>query len=240
MKKSFESLCSSRQWHLEFRDSGTEDWSRFWVLDGLEANVSNDAQGMTFSGGPKQDNSSHGVLWTKQRFKGDMRIKFTMTRLDEINRFVNILYFQANGIGTEDAPLDIHRWPEQRNIPYMATYFEKMDLLHMSYAAFDNENDDPDDYIRVRRYPVTPDRSFDEIEVEPTIYNTGLYKTGESYEMEVIKTRSDLALRVNGAGQELYQHWDISGVAPVHDGPFGIRHMHKKVTRYRDVEIYTA
>ena len=240
MKEAFESLRSSREWNLELSDAGTGDWSQLWVLDGLEASVSNDSEGMTFSGGPKQADSSHGVLWSQQRFVGDMRVKFTMTRLDEINRFVNILYFQANGIGSADAPLDIHRWREDRKIPSMATYFEKMDLLHMSYAAFDNENDDPENYIRIRRYPVTADRSFDEIEVEPTIQDTGLYESGVPYEMEVIKTSSDLVLRVSGPEKELYQHWDISTVAPVSDGPFGFRHMHKKVTRYRDIEIYTA
>ena len=240
MKDRFEALRDSRTWNMELSDAGDGDWHDHWLLDGKEATIHNAPDGMTFAAGPKQHDSSHAVLWTKQRFAGDMRVCFTMTRLDEINRFVNILYFQAKGLGTVESPLDIHSWGDQRTIPAMATYFKGMDLLHMSYAAFGNDNDEADDYIRIRRYPVTPERSFDEIEVEPTIFNTGLFLTGISYEMEVIKTGTDLALRVTGPEQELYQHWDISSVAPVNDGPLGIRHMHKKVTRYKDIRVYTA
>lgn len=240
MKKQFENLLKNRHWKLELKDSCTNDWNEHWVIDGKEAKISHNSEGMTFAAGPNQNDASHAVLWTKQRFKGDMRVKFIMTRLDDINRFVNIMYFQANGIGTIGAPKDIHLWREERLTPSMSTYFTKMDLLHISFAAFGNDNDEADDYIRVRRYPVTPERSFDEIEVEPTIFNTNLFESNAENEIEVIKTSKDLAMIVTGKDKELFQHWDISKVSPLEEGPFGFRHMHKKVTRYKNIEIYTS
>lgn len=240
MKEKFENLKNQYTWQLELEDSGSGNWTQNWFLDGEEARIDNTDEGMVFAAGPKQEDSSHAVLWTKQRFQGCMRVQFTMTRLDTINRFVNILYFQANGIGTKEAPKDIHSWREDRKIPYMATYFQKMDLLHMSYAAFDNAQDLDEDYIRIRRYPVTKERSFDQIEVEPTIFNTNFFKPNQACEMEVIKSNTDIAIRITGENKELYHHWDISSVDPVTEGPLGIRHMHQKITRYQDIKVFTA
>ncbi|MCJ8332450.1 MAG: hypothetical protein HRT89_09985, partial [Lentisphaeria bacterium] len=194
-----------------------------------------------FTAGPDaEDHNCHAVLWSKKSFAGTMKVSFEFTRLDSINRFVNIIYFQANGTGEGPYQKDIHAWQELRKTPFMKTYFENMDLLHVSFAAFGNDNDDPEDYIRVRRYPVRQDRSFDQIEVEPTIFNTDLFLPNKTVELCFIKTQNDLALEITGGESPFYHHWDLSGVDPTFNGPIGIRQMWQKCSKYKNIKIFTA
>jgi len=130
-------------------------------------------------------------------------------------------------------------WGEKRSVPLMKTYFQNMNLLHISYAAFGNKNDDDDNYLRVRRYPVTEDRTFNEIEVEPTIEKTGLFQAGILHKMCFVKTKDKLALRIKTEEAELYHIWDTSKVAPPDSGPLGIRHMWTKCSLYKDIKIYS-
>ncbi len=221
-------------------DSGNGCWRDNWTLDGHRARIANTEDGMVFESGPvRGDHACNAVLWTKKSFSGDLKVSFEFTRLDTVNRFVNIIYFHANGIGKGPYEKDIHKWKHLRNIPYMRTYFQYMDMLHVSYAAFDNENDEPEDYIRVRRYPVREDRDFHQMEVDGTVFNTGLFKPGISYKMTWIKTEKDLALEIKGDNKEVHHYWDISTVEPTFNGPIGIRHMHQKCSRYKNFEIFT-
>ena len=86
------------------------------------------------------------VLWTKQSFKGDLKIEYDYTRLDNETRCVNILYIQATGSGEEPYVKDITEWNELRRVPAMKMYFDHMHAYHISYAAWRG------DYIRGRRY----------------------------------------------------------------------------------------
>jgi len=224
---------------LALEDDGTGDWRDNWGLDGERAVIRNTPRGMVFSAGPvARDNASHAVLWTKKSFSGDMKVEFDFTRLDTINRYVNILYFHAQGIGGEYGQ-DIHTWADRREIPYMKTYFEKMNLLHISYAAFGNANDEEENYLRVRRYPVTPERSFHEIEVEPTIEDTGGFQPGVLHRMCFVKTADKLGLRIETETGGLHHIWDTASVAPPQFGPLGIRHMWTKCSRYHNLRIYS-
>ncbi|MHC4872898.1 MAG: hypothetical protein ACYTFY_13735 [Planctomycetota bacterium] len=224
---------------IVLKDSGTGNWQDNWVVDGYRADIRNTPEGMVFSAGPERgDNSCHAVLWSKKSFSGSMKVEFDFTRLDTINRFVNILYFHAQGVGG-DYVEDIHSWSDKRCIPFMKTYFENMNLLHISYAAFGNQNDDDDNYLRVRRYPVTEERSFEQIEVEPTIEKTGFFQSGILHKMCFVKTKDRLALRVKTEEAELHHIWDTTTVAPPESGPLGIRHMWTKSSLYKDIKIYS-
>lgn len=238
-EQTFDRL-NQQSWKLAMHDSGCDDWQTHWTLDGTQCAISNTPDGMEFkSGSEAGDHSNHGVLWTRARFSGDMKVSFDFTRLDSVNRYVCIAYFHANGIGEGAYTKDIHSWAHLREVPYMKTYFENMDLLHVSFAAFGNTNDDPEDYIRARRYPVRADRSFDEIEIGDTVDNTGLFTPGKTYSMTFIKTRDELALEVTGGERPFYHSWDISKVEPTTDGLFGIRQMWQKHSRYKNIRIYT-
>jgi len=57
------------------------------MLDGLTARVANGADGMAFWAGPtEKDDASHAVLWTKASSRGDVKIEYEYTRLDEATR----------------------------------------------------------------------------------------------------------------------------------------------------------
>ncbi|NRA40549.1 MAG: DUF1961 family protein [Planctomycetes bacterium] len=229
---------NDQSWSIALDDNGTGNWQDNWALDGKVAEVSNSAKGMEFKSGPDAGNHAHhAVLWTKESFVGDMKVSFDFTRLDTVNRGVCILYFHANGIEEDEYVKDIHSWSHLRDVPYMQTYFEKMDMLHVSYAAFGNSDDTADDYIRVRRYPVCEDRDFDEMEVDGTIFETGLFVPEKTYTTTFIKTRDELVMEIIGDGKSLYHHWDISTVEPTESGPFGFRQMWQKHAVYKNIKI---
>ncbi|MEA3479072.1 MAG: nucleoside hydrolase, partial [Bacteroidota bacterium] len=139
-------------WREVFNDPCTVDWRDNWVLDGTRATIENSPQGMTFSAGEIPGNDTcHAVLWTKESMKGDVWIEYEYTRIDSQMANVNILYIQATG----ESPYatEILEWSDARKVPAMRTYYDHMNTLHLSYAAFNKGNIDSEaDYIRARRY----------------------------------------------------------------------------------------
>ena len=236
-KDKFQELLQ-RSWRQQLHDSGTGDWHNKWFLDGERAVVRNSEKGIVYSGGPvANDHASHTVLWTKDIFEGDIKIEFDYTRLDTINRYVNILYIQATGIGTPPYNEDITDWSDLRVIPYMNSYFDNMNLLHVSYAAFGNEDDDPSDYVRARRYPRPVDASFGVTGIEPDYFATHLFKPGVEYHFTFIKTNEDLFFEVKNAEEKRLFHWPLKDVKALKAGRVGIRHMWTRCSRYRNILI---
>lgn len=238
-KMNFEGLNQSGDWHLKFRDNCTENWQSKWFLDGLNAKVNNSDQGMNFSAGPVAfDDAHHAVLWTKDSFSGDIKIEYEYTRKDSATKMVNILYVQATGVAPN--AVDIFEWRKEREIPAMKTYFNNMKALHISYAAFNN-NDEANkvDYVRARAYPVLPDRTFKQMEIKPSSSNTGLFKTGLTYKITVIKTNKDFYFHVEGEdGAKLFS-WKLTENETVNEGRIGLRHMYTRSSQYKDFKIYT-
>jgi hypothetical protein len=229
-----------RDWQLRFHDSGTEDWRAGWFVDGERADIRNTPAGMVFSAGPvAHDNGSHSVLWTQQDFAGDVRIEFDYTRLDTITRFVNILYIQATGKQEGPFTEDITDWSHLRQVPYMSCYFNNMELLHISFAAFGNKDDNDEDYVRARRYPARPDRPFGETDLPPDNFNTGLFRPGQTYHCRAVKTDADLFFQVQGEQDGGLFHWALGDVAPLSHGRIGIRHMWTRCSRYADFKVWT-
>ena len=141
-------------WQTVLSDPCTEDWTEHWTLDGEKATITHSEMGMDFRSGPvRRENESHAVMWTKQSFEGDIRLDYEYTKLDDVVEAVTILYLQATGSGAEGYDKDITKWADKRTVAAMSQYFNHMHLHHISYAAFDVGNTDPDDdYIRARRY----------------------------------------------------------------------------------------
>lgn len=235
----YEGLKNDTSWKLQLEDSGTGNWQNRWFLDGKIAKVENSDEGMHLSAGPEFGNDAHHmVLWTKQSFQGDVKIVFDYTRTDNETRAVNILYIQATGKEEGEFVKDISHWNHLRRIPSMRTYFNNMSTLHISFAAFPN-NEEDQDYIRVRRYPVLPDRNFRELEVEPTFFDTGLFKTGIAYRITVVKTNKHLFLEVTGENNTKHYSWDTSHLPPLIEGRIGLRHMYTRSALYRNIKIFT-
>ncbi len=227
-------------WTVVGRDDPRTDWREFWTLDGATAKVERTATGFEFRAGPRRgEDADHAVLWTRASFAGDLKLTFDYTRTDAAVRDVNILYLHAQGTGEGSYQADLAQWAELRRVPAMRIYFQHTRAWHLSYAAFVNTGPvDQPDYIRVRRYPVTPERSFAETEVPPTIEGTGLFKTGVTYAVTVIKTTTALHLQVRGGGQDRSFRWDLSSFDGPNAGRIGLRHMHTRAARYDAFTVY--
>jgi hypothetical protein len=234
----FESLSNDKNWNLVFDDDCTRNWQTNWFLDGEIARVDNSDKGMHLSAGPEFGNDAHHmVLWTQKSFNGDVKIEFNYTRTDDETKAVNILYIQATGTGNGDFKKDISEWNHLRTVPSMRTYFNKMNALHISFAAFPNDEETLD-YVRARRYPVTPERAFGQLEIPPTYFDSGLFKTNETYKITVIKTDAELFFKVEGKDLSKIYSWDTSRLEPLKEGRIGLRHMYTRSAFYKNFKVY--
>ena len=237
-KQQFDQL-ERLHWKQVMFDKGDGDWQENWFLDGKKATVENGTQGMDFSAGPvEREDASHAVLWTKRSFTGDLKIEYDFTKLDHATKAVNILYIQATG--KEEGPYnkDITDWSELRKIPKMSTYFNNMNLWHVSYAAYGNGDEvDKKDYMRARRYPVLSGKKFSDTKVGISYDDTGLFKDGLTYHMTVIKKDDLLMIRVEGDGKTAFFSWDFSDHPPITVGRIGLRHMWTRSSRYANFSV---
>jgi hypothetical protein len=213
-------------------------WRLHWTLDGLKATITNTSKGMDFYAAPTVEDSSHAVLWTNQSFAGDVRIEYEYTRLDSATRFVTILYVQATGSGVGPYLEDISEWASLRTVPAMRTYFNNVNLYHISYAAHDNQNTNADaDYIRARRYLPEANKGLEGTALEPDFFGTGLFRTGVPHKITVIKKGQELFMHIRNEKKDLLCHWQNQSLPPITEGPIGLRHMHTRKARYRDFRV---
>ncbi|MBT5901511.1 MAG: DUF1961 family protein [Opitutaceae bacterium] len=235
---AFEKLDTGA-WEEVLHDSGTGDWRRNWTLDGLTANITNGADGMHFASGPEEGNhADHAVLWTRESFAGDVRIDFLYTRTDEAIRNVNIIYVQATGSGEGEFAEDIMAWRHLREEPWMKNYFRTMNLYHISFAAFGTKNIDPEeDYIRARRYMPTVDAGLGGTDLKPDYARTGLFRTGVTYRVTVIKQGRELRMRVMDGDRAFYCHWRNESLPAIEAGRVGLRHMYARSARYQNFSV---
>lgn len=239
-KEDFKRLNSSAKWNLQFSDHCDKNWQDNWFKDGLISRVEQDENGMNLIAGPVHRNDAHHtVLWTKQSFKGDIKIEYLYTRTDSQLINVNILYIQAQGTGNEGRGKDITEWNEYREVPTMSKYFYNMNPLHISYAAYPMTNEDPEnDYIRVRKYPAEQGQ-FRKTEILPAYFKTGLFLPGETYKITVIKTDSKFYFNVKGKTTEKLYEWDLEEGQSPQEGRIGLRHMFTRSARYKDFKVWT-
>lgn len=229
----------SAAWEEVFVDTCTNRWEDRWFLDGLKGRVETGPDGMVLSAGPVQgDDAGHVVLWTKEIFEGDVRIDYEYTKLDDTIHNVNILYVLASGSGEGVFDQDIAKWSRLREIPSMRLYFNHMNAYHISYAAYDQDNEDPvDDYIRSRRYLPETGRGLQGTDLKPDYLQTGLFETGVPHRITAIKSGDDLFMYVRNEDQDLLCHWKTDAFPPVTPGRIGLRHMYTRSARYRDFRV---
>ncbi|MEL7121295.1 MAG: DUF1961 family protein [Bacteroidota bacterium] len=221
---------------LLFEDKGTKNWTQKWFLDGEEARVDNVPLGMYLAAGPKPGNdTSHTVLWTQQRFEGNILIEYDYTRVDTVSRYVNILYFHATGKGGKEYPEDISLWNDKRKVPTMSIYFRNMNAYHISYAV-----GGANDYIRLRRYQ--PDlKKLRGSDILPDNFNTGLFKPFFTYHIRVIRLGNQIEMQIQNksdASDQLICRWDASKVEACNEGRIGLRHMYTRSAIYKDFKVW--
>ncbi len=226
----------NQPWKTVFFDSFDSDWQNQWTLDGKKATISHSSEGMDYHAGSKwKDDAHHAVLWTKQSFKGDLRIDYTYTKLDESWKGVNILYVQATGSGAKGYDSDIAQWADKRRVPTMSKYFRHMNTLHISYAAHGGSIES--DYVRARRYLPEREKGLAGTALPKDYVDTGLFDTNVPYHITVIKKEGDLFMFVRNEQKELLCHWKLKGFPPITQGRIGLRHMYTRGARYSDFRI---
>ena len=227
------------EWREVFFDTCIGDWKENWFLDGEIGAVETSTNGMRLTAGPQFGNDAHHmVLWTKASFAGDLKIDFEYTRLDTEMRGVNILYIQATGSGVGPYAKDIAEWNNLRRVPAMKMYFDHMNAVHISYAAFPVVNDDPEnDYIRGRRYVPETGRGIAGTDYSPDYFPAGLFATGVPHHISVIKKGQELFLRIKTPEQVYFCHMTNTNFPPVTEGRIGLRLMYTRSALYKNICI---
>jgi len=223
-------------WQEVLFDSGTEDWTEQWFLDGEVGTVTTGPDGMELVAGSEFGNDAHHmVLWTKESFAGDLKIEYDFTRLDQETRAVNILYIQASGSGVGPFAEDIVEWNELRRVPAMRMYYDNMNAYHISYAAFPND-EDTTSYIRARRY--MPNLAgLDGTGLTPDYFPTGLFETGVPHHISVIRRSRELFIRIENEHETYFGYIKNTELPDISEGRIGLRQMFTRSARYRNFRV---
>lgn len=243
-----------------FEDSMTGNWQDNWFVDGTKHLLSNSEKGLYYAAGtymyPDVDNrtyeqrvemsANHSVLWTREEFEGDLIISYEVTRVDRSPFGVNILYTQAQGIGTEEFPEDIYAWRDYRESPGMGKYYTYMNALHISYNVGDYETPS---YIRARRYPKNDDigLGWGMTQLDPDYDDAGAKMLpGKTYIIELEKTKETMTFRIfDQPTKQLLKEctWDIAKVPElmkpkfITEGRIGLRQMSTKQNIYNNFKV---
>ncbi len=226
-EKRFKQI-SAKAGEVLFEDDCTGDWNSKWSLDGKVGTVKNSPAGMDFTAGPEIKNDAHhAVLWSRETFSGDLMIEYDYTRLDTRDRQVTIIYIQATGWEEGPYSKEIFDWNELREVPSMSSYFNNMNTLHISYAALTEEGD----YVRARRYRPDLGTRLKGTDLGAT-YNTGLFETGISHHITIIKKGYEFYMKVENKEQTMLYKWNYQDHPLITEGRIGLRHMYSRSARY--------
>ena len=230
-----------------FHDTMAHDWQDNWFLDGQNAELIHRGGGLDFitteSNVDKNVDRApfdarHAVLWTKQEFEGDIRIRYTYTMLPGCT-WQKLIYIHAQGIGSGPYAKDIYAWRDLRKVAKMDKYFNYMDLVGLSLR----------DQIRCRRYPWSDiDRDLKlESEYLPRAEHKG-FEIGHDLDVVVEKRKASLLLRITDrqTGQPVVDHtWDLTDKKVLQDrtqpfvekGRIGLRLMGGHKINVRDFRV---
>ncbi len=222
-------------------------WQDNWFLDGQTAELEHREGGLAFittaSNVDKNVDraafdAQHAVLWTRQEFEGDIRIRYTYTKLPGCS-WQKLIYVQAQGIGEGPYVKDIYAWQKLREVSVMSEYFDYMNLIGLSLR----------DEIRCKRYPwndVKRDVSL-ETEFLPRGENKGM-PIGHELHVVVEKRKKSILLRIKDAetGEYCVDHtWNLTDEKVlesreprfIEKGRIGIRQMGGHKILMRDFKV---
>lgn len=228
-------------WRVAFADDLTAPDTTSWHLDGLQGRMVHTPEGLElYAGRQLHSDSSHVVLWTRRMFRGDLRIEYDYTRLDSSRaESVNILYLHATGSGCEGFDRNIMAWNDRRKIPAMRTYFDNMNLYHISYAVARGDTL-ACDYVRVRRYMPDAGQGLQGTALRPEYGDTGLFLPGVKYRITVVKSRERLFMQAAGGGMRRLFTFDLEPLPSLDEGFVGFRMMWGRAARYGRLRIYES
>lgn len=231
-------VVSSLDWEEVFHDDFSSWDAASWHLDGMvgKADVSEDGLVLT-SGGSIGSDSSHVVLWNRKFYRGDIRVEYDFTRLDTTDvETVAIIYLCATGSQENGVGYDIMSWNDKRRIPAMKTYFNNMDLYHISYAVEKGDTLETD-YVRGRRYMPQSGRGLAGTALSDEYFDTGLFETGKKHHVVVTKYGEELFMEVMTEGARRLFHFDLSSHPLLDEGYIGLRQMWGRQSLYSDFRV---
>ncbi|MDD3079577.1 MAG: DUF1961 family protein [Paludibacter sp.] len=237
-KRTFSAL-ENQSWQIIFADDLKKQHNENWFLDGEKAQLKYTSGGMTFKAGRvAASDADHAVLWTKKSFEGNLRVDFDFVKLDDATKYVNILYLFAEGSGKNPYVEDISQWNELRKVPAMKQYYEHINAFHVSFAAFENNNDLlSEDYIRARRYLPERGKGLAGTALLPEYLRTGLFRKGIKYHITVIRNNDDIYMKITGDNHEKLCHWNLSEYPELTSGRIGLRLMGSRVSLFSDFKV---
>jgi hypothetical protein len=205
-----------------FADDGTSgDWQDRWFLDG-PADVEYTADGMVLDASP---GTGEAVLWAKPIVRGDVRIEYDYTHVDDAsNPYVVILFIQAQGTG--DRPADISTW--ERPVASYPIYHGEMSNYSITY-------DNRASTVRARHNPGQA--------AAGEFKYTDMFERDETYHITVEKSGSDFSMAVTNARTGASRTFDFTGSASkeaIEEGRIGLRHMDDRSSRYGNFRIWAG
>jgi len=229
-----------------FEDTMTQNWEKNWFLDGKNATLEHRDGGLAFlteaSGVDKNVDraafdAQHAVLWTRQEFEGDIRIRYIYATIPGCS-WQKLIYVQARGIGEGPYVEDIYAWREKRDVSVMSEYFKRMNLIGLSLR---NE-------VRCKRYPWF-DMEENKLEDEflPRAENKGI-PAGHEAAVLIEKRKESILLRITDmkTGETSVDHtWDLTDERVlehrdpkfIENGRIGIRQMGGHKILMRDFRV---
>lgn len=207
---------------LIFSDDGTSgDWQDRWFLDG-PANVEYTADGMVLDASP---GSGEAVLWAKPIVRGDVRIEYDYTHVDDAsNPYVVILFIQAQGTGGRAA--DISTW--ERPVASYPIYHGEMSNYSITY-------DNRANTVRARHNPGQADAG--------EFKYTDMFERDETYHITIEKSGGDFSMTATNARTGASRTFDFTGSASkgaIEEGRIGLRHMDDRSSRYGNFKIWAS
>lgn len=226
-------------WKTVFSDDFKKSWQENWFLDGLKANLIPSKNGLIFKAGPTEaSDADHSVLWTKKTFSNDIRIDFDFVKMDSSTKYVNIIYLFAEGSGKQPYDTDISKWANLRSIPAMKNYYEHMNALHISFAAFDNNNHIiSEDYVRARQYLPERAMGLDNTDFKPDYFRTGLFNYGDIHHITIIRKSNMLYMIVKNSRKEKIFYWNSTQFPYLKSGRIGLRLMGSRVSEFSNFKV---
>jgi hypothetical protein len=236
-KKTFGELKQDFS-KLIFRDRFRT--TKNWFTDGKKLKLTTNRNRLLFDAGPTPaSDADHSVLWSVNEYSGDLKIEFDYVRRDYATRYVTILYLFAQGSGVTPYETDISRWNSLREIPAMKQYFTTMNLFHVSFAAFENDNHQPDaDYIRARRYRPLTGKGLAGTDLQPEYLNTGFFEPGVRHHLTLIRKQDTIWMEVKTESRVQLYHWTSPEIESLQTGRIGIRLMGSRSAEISDFRIY--
>ncbi len=240
IEKAFNAL-NNREASVTFSDNFRWGWRRNWFADGERLKLKTGRNGLTFHAGPTPaSDADHSVLWTKKEFEGDLKIEFDFLRLDSATKYVNIIFMLASGSGNGPYDKDISKWSDLRRTPAMRLYFNNMNLYHISFAAFENDNYDPQaDYIRARRYMPDAGKGLQGTDVLPEYDFTGLFEPGVKHQFTIIRKGTELYMKVSNENLSRIFHWNANNFPELEKGRIGLRLMGSRRSQFASFKVST-